>query len=277
MTSNRRVGRAARAQLRDPAGFSPPIYRLPPSPELSGLVRGYWVPVWSLPEGVISAQRVLPYPVCHLVIASSYDWLVGPASGLSVRELSGSGWAFGTMLQPATGWILLGRPVTELTDTFIPLDRLVGVPGAALVDRVREVVGADPADRARQRAAIGLVEGALAHLVPIDQEGLLVNAIVKYVEGDPRVQRVGQVCAEFDLTERSLQRVTARRIGLSPKWLIQRRRLHEAAERLACGVAVDLAGIAAEIGYADQAHFTRDFRRVTGLTPGRYAAEPRPG
>lgn len=84
------------------------------------------------------------------------------------------------------------------------------------------------------------------------------------------------MCAEFDLTERSLQRITARRIGLSPKWLIQRRRLQEAAERLASGETVDLARIATEIGYADQAHLTRDFRRVTGLTPGRYAAEPRP-
>lgn len=89
------------------------------------------------------------------------------------------------------------------------------------------------------------------------------------------VQRVSQVCAEFGITERSLQRTLARRTGLSPKWLSQRRRLHEAAERLACGVVVDLARIATEIGCADQAHFTRDSRRVTGVTPGRFAAEPR--
>ena len=49
------------------------------------------------------------------------------------------------------------------------------------------------------------------------------------------IERVSQDCEKFGLSERSLQRLTARRIGLSPKWLIQRRRLHEAAGLLAAG------------------------------------------
>ena len=88
------------------------------------------------------------------------------------------------------------------------------------------------------------------------------------------MQRVGQVCEKFAITERTLQRLTARRIGLSPKWLIQRRRLHEAAERLRDTERPDLARVAADLGYADQAHFGRDWRAVTGLTPGEFAAEP---
>ena len=126
-------------------------------------------------------------------------------------------------------------------------------------------------------SAVAAVEDALAGLLPVDDEGRLVNAIVEYVEGDPEVQRVGQVCAKFAITERTLQRLTARRIGLSPKWLIQRRRLHEAAERLREIERPDLARVAADLGYADQAHFGRDWRAVTGLTPGEFAAEPRLG
>ena len=82
---------------------------------------------------------------------------------------------------------------------------------------------------------------------------------------------VAQVCEEFDLTERALQRLVRRRIGITPKWLIQRRRLHEAAERLRVG-AGNLAAVAADLGYADQPHFTRDFQTVTGMTPGAFAA-----
>ena len=48
-------------------------------------------------------QRVLQYPVCLLVVAHDYALLVGPSTGLSTQELTGSGWALGTMLQPAAG------------------------------------------------------------------------------------------------------------------------------------------------------------------------------
>lgn len=76
------------------------------------------------------------------------------------------------------------------------------------------------------------------------------------------------------VTERSLQRMTARRLGLTPRWLVQRPRLHEAAARLRRGES-DLAGLAAYLGYADQAHLSREFKTVTGSTPGSFRATAR--
>ena len=111
----------------------------------------------------------------------------------------------------------------------------------------------------------------LAAFLPVDEEGLLVNQVVRFVEERTEITRVAQVCEHFGLSERTLQRLTQRRLGLSPKWVIQRRRLHEAADRLRSGTG-NLATVAAELGYADQAHLTHDFRSVTGLTPGEFAA-----
>ncbi len=54
--------------------------------------------------------------------------------------------------------------------------------------------------------------------------------------------------------------------------MIRRRRLQEAAERLRTNPDADLATVAAEFGYADQAHLSRDFRAVLGLTPSSYRA-----
>jgi AraC-like DNA-binding protein len=258
-----------RAHLLDETGYAPPIHRYAPSPPLADAVRRYWMPVWSLPDGVTSAQRVLQYPVCLTVISHDYALLVGPSSGLSTQELTGDGWALGTMFQPAVGSVLADGPVDRLTDQAVPL------ADDALVSAVREAIGDAPDDPARREAAVAAMEAWVARLLPIDEEGLLVNAIVEHVEGDPSVQRVGQVCDKFAIAERTLQRLTARRIGLSPKWLVQRRRLHEAAERLRTDEAPDLARVAADLGYADQAHFGRDFKAVTGLTPGEFAAEPR--
>jgi AraC-like DNA-binding protein len=222
----------------------------------------------------VSVQRVLQYPVCLVVVSQEYALLVGPSSGLSTQELAGSGWAVGTMLQPAAGLPLVGGPVERLTDRALPLAD-TAFPDTTLVDRIRAAIDDDPSDPDRQRTAVAAVELTLRGLLPVDDEGLLVNAIVEYVEGDPDVQRVSQVCEKFAITERTLQRLTARRIGLSPKWLVQRRRLHEAAERLREVARPDLARLAADLGYSDQSHFGRDFRAVTGLTPGEFAAEPR--
>ncbi|MBA2955866.1 helix-turn-helix domain-containing protein [Nocardioides sp. MAH-18] len=265
----RRIDPTERAHLLDASGYAPPIHRFAPSPELADVVRRYWMPVWSLPDGQVSLQRVLQYPVCLVVVSADYALLVGPTTGLSTQELSGSGWALGTMLHPAAGQVLAGGPITRLTDVTVPLD------DDALAGRIRSAVGDHPDDPDRQQAAVAEVESWLRTLLPVDDEGLLVNAIVEHVEGDPSVQRVGQVCEKFAITERTLQRLTARRIGLTPKWLIQRRRLHEAAERLADAERPDLARVAADLGYSDQSHFARDWRAVTGLTPGEYAAEPR--
>ena len=275
MAGNRRIDPTERAHLLDSSGYTPPIHRFAPSPVLAGLVRRHWMPVWSLPAGRRSVQRVLQYPVCLFVVAHDYALLVGPSTGLSTQELTGSGWALGTMLQPAAGTLVWGASVDAMTDRAVPLDQAPGLDGGALVAAVHAAVGDEPEDRGRQEVAVAAVESALADLLPLDEEGELVNAVVEYVEGDSEVRRVGQVCDKFAITERSLQRLTARRIGLTPKWLIQRRRLHEAAERLTGESRPDLARVAADLGYADQAHFGRDFRAVTGLTPGEFAAEPR--
>lgn len=269
-----------RAHLRDAKGFSPPVHRFAPSPALADVVRRYWLPVWSLAEGEVTVQRVLQYPVCLLVVSHDYAHVVGPQTGLSIKELSGSGWAAGAMLQPGAGSLLLGGPVT-ITDSVLDLESVGTLDGAGLVARVREAMVPGPSDPERQRQAVAAIETALTGLGPLDEEGALVNAVVEHAEGDERMQRVGQLCEKFALSERSLQRLCARRIGLSPKWLIQRRRLHEAAELLrppssagGAARAVDLARVAADLGYTDQAHFGRDWRRVTGLTPGEFAAEP---
>ena len=81
MPRNRRIDASEPAHLRDVDGYSPPIHRFAPSPELADVVRRHWIPVWSLPEGSRSVQRVLQYPVCNLVIEASYAIVVGPTTG----------------------------------------------------------------------------------------------------------------------------------------------------------------------------------------------------
>lgn len=69
-----------------------------------------------------------------------------------------------------------------------------------------------------------------------------------------------------------MERLFREYVGVGPKWVIQRYPLHDAAEHAAVGKACDRADHAARLGYADKAHFIRDFRRFVGQSPKRYAA-----
>lgn len=76
---------------------------------------------------------------------------------------------------------------------------------------------------------------------------------------------------QFAMSTRRMQRLFREYVGVTPKWVIQRYRLIEAAARLAAGRADDLADLALDLGYADQAHFIRDFKRIVGRPPAGYA------
>lgn len=257
-----------RAHLTGVSRPTPPIHRYLPSPDLVEVVRRYWIPVWS----VVSPQRqtTLQYPVALIVISNTYARLYGVSRGASTVTLEGDGYAVGVMLTPAVGHLLLGQSMSECVDAHLDLDRVPRLAG--LPDPVRRIMSPDPSSPEAHAAAISLVEDALCDLLPIDEEGLLVNRIVAWVEDHPGVRRVTEIADRFGLGERSLQRLLLRRVGLSPKWLIQRRRLHAAVEAIKSGRG-SLADVAADLGYSDQAHFTRDFRAVTGRTPGDYAAD----
>ena len=120
---------------------------------------------------------------------------------------------------------------------------------------------------------IGYAEALLCSVRPEqDPVAERVAALVSRITADPGLRRVDQLAAASGMTARSLQRLFADYVGVSPKWVMRRARLHEAAERADSGEPVDWASLAADLGYADQAHLTRDFTATIGISPTRYAA-----
>jgi len=272
MKPDSRLDPIERAHLKDPQDTSHVIHRYGPADDLADLVRRYWIPVWSVQPGREAPQRVLQYPVCLLVISGDYARFYGVASGLSATTLTGDGWAVGLMLTPAAGSLVTGAPVAAAyTDRHVDLPDVLGEPGVALVREVRSLMTVDPGSTDAHAAAMTACDAVLRRFLPVDAEGELINRVVAYVEDSSDVLRVAQVCEQFGLSERALQRLVHRRLGLTPKWLIQHRRLHEAVERLRAR-STTLGEVAAVLGYADQPHFIRDFSRVTGMTPGEFAA-----
>lgn len=236
--------------------------RLPLDGRFHDLARHIWIPRWDLPDGEAIGQPVLEYPSVNVVVEPGLAGIYGPHRGLSSRVLRGRSWAVGILMRPAAGALLTGGAMPDAVGRRLDLPH-----GDNLVGPLRDAMRASPEEADAQAQA--LVERWLGGF-SVDEEGLLVNAIAEAVESDPALLRVAEVAERFGLTERSLQRLVRRRIGFSPKWLISRRRLQDAAHAIRAGQEVSLADLAFELGYADQAHLSHDFAAVVGLAPGAY-------
>ncbi len=69
---------------------------------------------------------------------------------------------------------------------------------------------------------------------------------------------------------RTLQRLFERYVGVTPKWVLSRYRMHDVVTDLDAGYGGSLADLATKYGWFDQAHFTREFTDLVGVPPGTY-------
>ena len=110
-----------------------------------------------------------------------------------------------------------------------------------------------------------------AHLPAVDANVERVAGLVAAIASDRSITAVEQLCERTGLNARALQRLFKNYVGIGPKWVINRYRLHEAIAQLQQGQAADWVELALSVGYFDQAHFIRDFRALVGCTPAQYA------
>jgi transcriptional regulator GlxA family with amidase domain len=130
----------------------------------------------------------------------------------------------------------------------------------------------DDADRT------AVLDAALAPHAPEPEPAYLdLLALLDRMGDDRALVRVEQVAELAALSTRSLQRLFATYVGVSPKAVLARYRLQDAAALIDAGEVDDLAALAADLGWFDQAHFSRDFRTVVGVPPSAYLQRARGG
>ncbi|MFD4600255.1 DUF6597 domain-containing transcriptional factor [Streptomyces sp. NPDC058464] len=237
-----------------------------PDPQLARFVEFYWLVRWHRDGLPAYEQKVLAHPNVHLAFEAPSALVYGVSRSLFVRRLEGTGHVLGVKFRPGGFRPFTDRPVADLADRSVPAAEVFGSGTDLLNDEVLRSVG-DPA------AIASRVNSFLLTRVPEpDPVAEQVAAMVERITGSPDLRRVDQVAEEFGITVRRLQRLFAEYVGAAPKWVLRRARLHEAAERADQGTDIDWAALAADLGYADQAHFTRDFTSTVGTSPVRYAS-----
>jgi len=255
------------------------------APDAVSVVLGHvWIPEWDLPGGVVLTQSVLAHPATNVVIQPGGSVVAGAGTRASTRDLAGRGWAVGLLLRPA-GVEVLGLDPRPLVDAELPVGarlgrtrgagpvRDVGLPGFEAVEaEVVALMSAAGGGPGRHARVLDAVVAWLTSLPEPSDAGLRANDLADLVEHDASVTTVEALAARLGVSARTTERLARRYVGTSPGAMVRRRRLQRAAARLREDPALALATVAAETGYSDQAHFTRDFRAVVGSTPSRYRA-----
>ncbi|PVZ08865.1 AraC family transcriptional regulator [Actinomycetospora cinnamomea] len=246
-----------------------------PDAALTPWVERLWAASWDYADPY--RQKIVPLPQVHVTVvtrgaggadAGARDALaareaagdalaprvVGPASRHVIRELAGRGAVVGAAFRPGVFRAVAGQPVSALVDRALDAAAVPGLAG--------------------EPGWGGSLSGWLRAHLPEAGPGRAAREagdLVARVAADPTIARVERLAAAAGLGVRTLQRLFAEHVGLGPKWVIRRYRLQEVVARLEVGGPVDWADLAATLGYADQAHLSRDFADLFGEPPTWYA------
>ncbi len=234
-------------------------------PELAGFVEHYWFVAWDLRGLPPQTQETLPHPSVHLVVEPPAARVYGVHRERFVRVLEGEGRVFGIKFRPGGFRGFLRGDVHVLMDRSLdPAD----VFGEAEAHRFEAQIFAASDLDAMAAAADRLLLGCLPAADPLAER---VGDIVALVAQDRRITSVEHLCERTGFGTRTLQRLFRSYVGVSPKWVVKRYRLHEVVAVLQAGGSANWADLALSLGYFDQAHFIRDFRALVGRTPAEYA------
>ncbi len=228
-----------------------------PLPDLASRVRTVWIQ-HNGPHPVL--QRHLPTGGVELQFPiGATAQLVGPLTGAAIEVLPAGLTVVGARFWPGAASPLLGLPADELVDQVVPFDDVWGRAS----DLPARLAGAPGPDAALRLLQLDLVR-RLARVPPPDP--LVTEAVRRLMPWRPT--RIGPLARDLDISPSQLRRRVLTGVGTGPKALQRALRVQG---YLALAQAATHAGrvsdLAADVGYADQAHLSRECLRLTGLTP----------
>ena len=195
---------------------------------------------------------------------------MGVREGAFSRILHGKGFVFAAKFRPASFHGFYGKALTTLTNKSVnPAD----VFGTDFPELEAKLLSASSSAE-----MLICVENFLRRRLPADDDNVkFFNHLLPQIASDPMITRVAHLLPFGGGAVRRLQKLFREYVGVSPKWVIARYRIHEALERVHEDDVKGWASLALDLGYADQAHFIRDFKGLVGTTPLLYQTRARSG
>lgn len=254
------------------------LRRWPAAPRVTRWVENHWSLRWDLPEGASYSSEVLPHPTCSLTVERGdhpRPALAGEevvVTGVVTRRFDvvvrGSGRVTGLRFRPGGLAALTGLSARAWTDRTVPAAEVVP---RAIIEALRALdLDADDegdVDMAAVEAAFPEVPvGGVLGSTRYDR----VLQVVADMLDDRSILAVAELEERHGVSARTLQRDFLDLVGVGPKWVLARYRMHDVVAALDGGYDGSLTELALAHGWYDQAHFTRDFTALVGVPPSQY-------
>jgi AraC-like DNA-binding protein len=213
-----------------------------------------------------SMQVLIPSPSADAsVIRTNGSIVHGAQSGYFIIDARARGRTAGIHFRPGGGAVLLGLPATELSGQHVSLSELWGTHATQLRARLVECRTAD--------AVFHTLEQTLLRRLP-QLRGPLVHPAISFAlrnfSAGAAASRVSPIQEASGYSARRFNTLFQQAVGLAPKRFCRIQRLRAVIEQVARGEPIEWAKVAADNGYFDQSHLTREFRLFSGVTPGQY-------
>lgn len=192
----------------------------------------------------------------------------GPTSKATrFRISSGRSWGIGLM---PLGWAsLVDAPAGDYADRVV--DGSADKAFAAF-QPLEEALRSGSGDFTEE---LDLIEQHMAALAPADSPNAKAITRINTALVDPEMSTVGDLAEKVGMNVRSLERLSKRAFGFTPKLLLRRQRFLRSLSQFMLDPSLKWLSTL-DYQYHDQAHFVRDFKRFMGMSPSSYAKIDKP-
>ncbi len=239
------------------------LRRYLPSPELAPFIEHHWTIRWDLRGQSSYVFDFMPHSSVNFSITANRAWIIGLMDGVYSYEMKEAGASVGVIFKPGGFYTFWKKNLSTITNREIEAAEVFPKVDAAFR---YSLIGLES-----DEAMVANMEMLLLSIKPcVDSNLELITSIFKAIKTDKYLRTVEEIAEQFTISERTLQYIFKRYVGIGLKSMLTRNRLMDAAELAAQIEDPDWATVAADLGYSHQSHFVNDFKKTIGKAPEQY-------
>jgi AraC-like DNA-binding protein len=247
-----------------------------PPQQLSPYVVCFWEGDFNLTQSPLLTQRVVPNGYVEIIIHvtarhcslfKGRGWSRSPAYAIVglhtepyVVKFAEHVQVFGIRLKPDGIFSLFRIPSSHFNATYEDMEGALGVEFRKFCNRLSEATTSE--------TKVALASDFLVRSLQQNSIGLnYVNRAAEIIRNRSGAIVMDELADEVCISRRQLEREFSNKLGITPKQYIRLSRVNEVYRRLALQQELNLMDVSYHCGYADQAHFIREFKGFTGYAP----------